>query len=381
MPRGTSPIDPRTTPRLSVVTPCYNEEGSIAEFHRRVSPACAAAVGQNYEIVLVNDGSKDPTWAKIVALCAEDPHVAGVNLSRNHGYQLALSAGLSVCKGERILIIDADLQDSPEALGMLMAKMDEGCDVVYGQRTERLGETWAKRATAKLFYRMLRALSDTDIPLDTGYFRLMSWRTLDILLAMPEHHRFIRGMISWIGLRQEALPYQRSPRFASETSYSWARMIRFGIDAVTGFSVRPLRVASYQGMLACLFSFLVFVYVLWNWLAGAVVPGWTSLMAIMLLLGSAQLIVMGIFGEYLGRRYIEAKGRPMFVIKRTVRQGDHDASERRRHDLDQGDDDEIGERQARQMEHQEHRVAVPSEPRNRGAEKTFARLDTVTTCG
>ena len=318
----TGHIEQREAPRLSVVTPCYNEEGGIAEFHRRMSSACIATVGESYEIVLVNDGSSNSTWSTILALCTEDPRVRGVNLSRNHGHQLALSAGLSVCTGGRILIIDADLQDPPELLAAMMAKIDDGCDVVYGRRTERLGESWIKRATAKLFYRFLRALSDTEIPLDTGDFRLISRRTLDILLAMPEHHRFIRGMISWIGLRQEPLPYQREPRFSGHTKYSWPKMLRFGVDAITGFSTRPLRVASYLGVLTCVFSLLVFVYVFSGWLRGTVIPGWTSLMAIMLLMGSAQLMVMGILGEYLGRLYMEAKRRPMFVIERIVRQGD-----------------------------------------------------------
>ena len=306
-------------PLLSVVSPCYDEADTIDEFHRRMSSACTAVVGEDYEIVLVNDGSRDATWSKMLQLCEHDPHLVAVNLSRNHGHQLALSAGLSVCRGERILIIDADLQDPPELLREMMAKMDEGCDVVYGKRMERQGETRFKRASATLFYRILHRLSDVDIPLDTGDFRLMSRRALDILLAMPEHHRFIRGMVSWIGLRQEPIAYSRAPRVAGETKYSFSKMLRFALDAITGFSIRPLRMASYLGILTGALSVVVLVYVLASWLSGNVVPGWTSLMAVVLLLGSAQLFVIGILGEYVGRLYIEAKGRPLFVIENIVR--------------------------------------------------------------
>jgi polyisoprenyl-phosphate glycosyltransferase len=204
---------------LSVVTPCFDEDESIAELHARVTAVARRIVGADYEFVLVDDGSRDATWARMVELSAQDPNVVAVKLSRNYGHQLALTAGLRVCRGERIFILDADLQDPPELLPDMMARMDAGADVVYGLRSERVGETSFKQATAKLFYRVLRHLVDIEIPLDAGDFRLMSRRALDVLNRMPEHHRFVRGMVSWIGFRQEPLPYARSARFAGTTKY------------------------------------------------------------------------------------------------------------------------------------------------------------------
>ncbi len=312
---------PLKTPRLSVVAPCYNEQDSLGELHQRVSVASRDVVGNDYEFVLVNDGSRDETWSMLVALSRDDPHVVAVNLSRNHGHQLALSAGLSVCRGERILVIDADLQDPPELLGAMMEKMDEGCDVVYGQRTTREGETRFKRFAATVFYRLLQRLVDIDIALDTGDFRLMSRRALDILLAMPAQFRFIRGMVSWIGFRQEPLPYHRAARFAGETKYPLPKMILFALDAITGFSIRPLRVASYLGAVTEGCGLVALVYVLWRWAVDDVVQGWTSLMVVVLLMGGAQIFLLGVMGEYLGRMYIESKRRPLFLIDKIVRDG------------------------------------------------------------
>lgn len=304
---------------LSVVTPCYNEEGGLAELHRRVTQACRAAAGDDYEIVLVNDGSRDGTWAIMAELAARDAAVVAVNLSRNYGHQLALSAGLQICRGQRIFILDADLQDPPELLGPMMARMDAGNDVVYGRRSQRAGETWFKKSSAALFYRLLDRLVEVDIPLDTGDFRLMSRRALNVLNQMPEHHRFIRGMVSWIGFPQAALEYERSERFSGETKYPLSKMIRFAFDAITGFSVRPLRVASYLGALSGVCSALLMFYAFFGWMRGTAVEGWTSLTMIVLFLGSCQLLVAGLMGEYLGRLYMEAKHRPLFVIQDIVR--------------------------------------------------------------
>lgn len=304
--------------KLSVVVPCYNEEGGVHELYRRVSSVCQAHVCDSYELVLINDGSRDATWRLMKELSVRDRHVVAINLSRNYGHQLALSAGLQMCRGERVFVLDADLQDPPELLSEMMARIDDGCDVVYGQRIKREGETLFKRASAYLFYRLLDRLVDIDIPPDTGDFRLMSRRAVDILNNMPEHHRFIRGMVSWIGLRQEALPYERAARFAGETKYPLSKMIRFAIDAITGFSVRPLRIASYMGILSGIATLLLLLYVLVHYFIGYSVEGWTSLAVIVLLLGSAQLFVAGVIGEYLGRLYVEAKGRPLFVIQEIV---------------------------------------------------------------
>lgn len=303
---------------LSVVVPCYNEEEGVRELHRRVTAVCQACVGNAYELVLVNDGSSDATWKLMCELSEFDKNVVAVNLSRNHGHQLALSAGLQMCRGERIFIIDADLQDPPELLPKMMERMDNGCDVVFGQRIKREGETAFKKASAFAFYRLLNRMVDIDIPRDTGDFRLMSRRAVDILNSMPEHHRFIRGMVSWIGMRQEALPYERAARFAGETKYPLSKMIRFAIDAITGFSVRPLRLASYLGFCFGIATLLLLAYVLVHYFLGNTVEGWTSLAVIILALGSVQLFVAGVMGEYLGRLYIESKRRPLFVIQEVV---------------------------------------------------------------
>lgn len=299
---------------LSVVAPCYNERAGIEEFYRRVTAVCEQQQKVNYEIVLVNDGSTDGTREAIFNLAQRDQHVVGIDLARNYGHQIALTAGLEFCRGQRILILDADLQDPPELLDRMMAKMDEGYDVVYGQREEREGESWFKLATASLFYQILTKLSDVPIPANTGDFRLMNRRALDHLNAMPERFRFIRGMVSWIGLRQCAFPYKRHGRFAGETHYPLRKMVIFAIDATTSFSVKPLRFASHLGLAFGLLGFALLFYTIFAWAAGKVLPGWTSLASIMLILGSIQLLVFGIFGEYLGRMYMETKRRPLFIV-------------------------------------------------------------------
>ena len=303
---------------LSVVVPCFNERETLPELHRRVSEVCRACVGRNYELVLVNDGSTDGTWDLLAFLAARDPHVVAVNLSRNHGHQLALSAGLHLCRGERVFILDCDLQDPPELLGAMMARMDDGCDVVYGQRTRREGETAFKKASAHLFYRLLGRLADVDIPPDTGDFRLMSRRAVDQLNAMPEQHRFIRGMVSWMGLRQEPLPYERAARFAGETKYPLGKMIRFAVDAITGFSIRPLRLATWLGLFFSLASMVLMTYVLIAYLFGQTINGWTSLTLIILMVSAVQFILMGVLGEYVGRLYVEAKKRPLFIVQEVL---------------------------------------------------------------
>ena len=307
-------------PRLSVVAPCYNEADCLDQLHARLTNVCAKEIGEGrYEIVLVDDGSTDSTWQDIQALVKTDPHVVGVAMARNHGHQLALSAGLTVCRGQRILIIDADLQDPPELLPKMMELMDQGADVVYGQRQSREGESWFKEVTAKLFYRLFDRLVEFDIPLDSGDFRLMSRQALDVLNNMPEQHRFIRGMVSWIGLNQVPLYYGRQVRHAGNTSYSFTKMLRFALDGITSFSVRPLRFASYLGMTFGLLALVALAYTLISWAMGDTVLEWTSGMTLSLLLGSAQLIAIGVVGEYLGRLCLEAKNRPLFVIARIAR--------------------------------------------------------------
>jgi len=315
------PKDGRSGPRLSVVAPCYNEAQGLEEFHRRMSAAAAEAAGSDYEFVLLNDGSSDNTWPMMVDLVARDPHLVAVNLSRRHGHQLAITAGLYTCRGERILTIDADLQDPPEVLGDMWRLMDRTqADVVYGVRSERAGESALKRGTAALFYRLLRRIGDTDLPLDAGDFRLMTRRVLDILNSMPEQHRFIRGMVSWIGLRQVPFAYDRAARLAGASNYSLGRMLGLAFDALTSFSIMPLRLASYLGLVLGCLSLLTLGYTLGSWALGHVVEGWTSLLTVVLILGSTQLILFGLLGEYVGRLYLETKRRPLFVIDQVLTQ-------------------------------------------------------------
>ena len=314
-------IDARTSPRLSIVAPCYNEEAGLEEFYRRMTAAAAETAGSDYELVLLNDGSADRTWSIMAGLARRDPHVVAVNLSRRHGHQLAMTAGLYTCRGERILTIDADLQDPPELLGEMWRLMDRAeADVVYGSRRERQGETMLKRGTAALFYRLMRRVGYADMPVDAGDFRLMTRRVLDILNSMPEQHRFIRGMVSWIGLRQLPLAYDRAARHSGSSNYPLAKMMGLAFDALTSFSIMPLRLASFLGLaLGCL-SLLMLGYTLGSWALGRVVEGWTSLLTVVLILGSTQLILFGLLGEYVGRLYLETKRRPLFVIDQVVTQ-------------------------------------------------------------
>ena len=308
------------TIKVSAVAPCYNEAGVLAEFHRRMS-AAASFVTDEYEIVLVNDGSCDDSWPVLLSLAAEDPHLVAINLSRNHGHQLALTAGLAYCRGQRILIIDADLQDPPELLSGMMALCDGGADIVYGRRRSRAGESIFKRLTAFLFYRVLNLFTDQHIPEDTGDFRLITRRVLDVLNSMPENHRFIRGMVSWVGFKQVPFLYDRSPRFAGETKYPLRKMLRFALDAITSFSVRPLRLAFYAGGILCAFSILLLAFSIGAYFVDRTIRGWTSIMAVMLFFLAAQFLVLGLIGEYVGRLYMETKHRPLFIVEDIVAGG------------------------------------------------------------
>jgi polyisoprenyl-phosphate glycosyltransferase len=304
---------------LSIVVPCYNEEACLEPLHRRLTAAALKSVGDDYEIILVNDGSSDRTWPLMKQLAEADARLIAVNLSRNHGHQLALTAGLDLCNGDTILIIDADLQDPPELLGdMLHTMRREQADVVYGVRRSRAGETRFKRATAHGFYRLLSRATDVDIPVDAGDFRLLSRRALDVLLAMPEQARFIRGMVAWIGFRQLPFLYDRDERFAGETKYPFRKMLRFAIDALTGFSSAPLKIASHAGLALSVGSLLIIGYIVGAWMAGRNVPGWTSLMLVVVVLGAVQMFVLALMGEYIGRLYNEVKQRPLYIVQDVV---------------------------------------------------------------
>ena len=307
---------PVTAPRLalSVIVPCFNEEDALPLFMARMIAACQRAAGTSYEIVLVNDGSRDGTWAVIEAMAAVQSTVVGVNLARNHGHQLAVSAGLSLAAGDRVLIIDADLQDPPELLEQMMLLCDQGSDVVYGRRRSRPQESRFKLASADLFYRVLSKLSEVEIPRDVGDFRLMSRRVVDRLNAMPEQDRFLRGMVAWLGGRQSELLYDRDPRIAGETGYTLAKMIRLAASALTSFSTAPLKAATLLAFAGVALGFCIVAYALVGFAMGRVNTGWTSLALMLVTFGIAQLGCLGIIGSYVGRIYMQVKGRPLFMI-------------------------------------------------------------------
>lgn len=305
---------------VSIVAPCYNEEEGIAELHRRVSVAAQQATGNSYEIILIDDGSIDQTWERISALAEADRHVVGVKLSRNHGHQLALTAGLSVVRGDLIFVIDADLQDPPELLTSMMAVMEsQEADVVYGQRQSRAGETRIKKATAGAFYRVLDRSTDVEIPVDTGDFRLMTRRVADLLVEMPERDRFVRGMVSWLGFKQVAFHYDRDARYSGTTKYPLSKMIRFATDAFLGYSMVLLRIAAVLTMILLTALLIMGLHAIYSWLFLDTVPGWTSTTMLIIVVSAFQLLVLSILGEYIGRIYLEVKRRPLFIIDKVKR--------------------------------------------------------------
>lgn len=300
---------------LSIVVPCYNEQDVLPELYRRVSAIAAQVNPSSYELLLVNDGSTDTTWQMIQTLAMQDTRVKGINLTRNFGQQAALTAGLEQARGDRIFIIDADLQDPPELLPEMMAALDNGADIAYGKRLSRRQESFFKKTSAALFYRLLAWLSDVDIPLDAGDFRLITRRVLTAFSAMPERQRFIRGMIAWTGFRHTAIEYHREGRQAGASKYPLRKMLSFAADAIASFSISPLRISVFFALVFALIGVLGLIYVLFSWLALDHVRGWTSLGAIVCILGSTQLLVIGILGEYIGRIYMETKNRPLFLIE------------------------------------------------------------------
>ena len=301
---------------LSVIVPCLNEEEVLRGTQVRLS-SVLEQIPTNFEIIYVDDGSTDATPEVLRELQAYDSRVRVVRFSRNFGHQMAITAGLEHAAGDAVVIIDADLQDPPETILDFFRKWQEGYDVVYGVRTEREGETAFKLWTAKLFYRFMTRLSDTQIPLDTGDFRLMDRRVLNVLLGMPERDRFVRGMVSWLGFSQVAVPYRREARIAGVTKFSFFKMLRFALDGIFSFSIVPLRVATWTGFITSFLAILGIVMVSLEHFLGVegLVKGWTSTMFAVLFIGGVQLICMGIIGEYIGRIYGESKHRPLYVVR------------------------------------------------------------------
>jgi len=308
---------------VSVIVPCYNEEQVIAETNRELVATLATIEGIDFEIIYVDDGSRDLTADTLHAIQAADRRARVVRFSRNFGHQLAVSAGLEHASGDAAVIIDADLQDPPNVIPEMIARWRDGYHVVYGMRTDRPGETAFKLWTAKLFYRLINRLSKVQIPLDVGDFRLLDRRVIDVLLSMPERDRFLRGMVSWIGFRQVAVMYSRAERRAGESKYPLLKMLQFAADGVLSFSLTPLRVALWVGFFSIGLAFAGILYALIiRFYSNDWVRGWTSIFTAVLFIGGAQLVTLGIIGEYIGRIYAEVKRRPLYVVQERLGFGD-----------------------------------------------------------
>jgi polyisoprenyl-phosphate glycosyltransferase len=312
-------------PTLSLVLPIYNEQEVIPELHLRLQ-GFLAALPVSAEVLFVDDGSRDTSMPLLRELAATEPRYRVVSFARNFGHQTAITAGVDFARGEAVVVMDADLQDPPEVVLEMVAKWRAGFDVVYGRRRQRQGETWFKLLTARAFYRVFAAMIPIEVPLDTGDFRLMSRRVVVALRELRETHRFVRGMVAWVGFKQTEVLYDRPARFAGETKYPLRKMVRFALDGITSFSVLPLRFATYMGMLMILASVGVIVWALVaKYAMHQVVQGWTAIMIVIAVFSGVQLLMIGILGEYIGRIYEEVKRRPLYVVGDTVnvsRKGD-----------------------------------------------------------
>ncbi len=300
---------------LSVVIPVYNEEDNVDAFYDRMSGVADSLDSLAVEMVFVDDGSRDGSLEKLTRLSQHDPRVRIIKLARNFGHQLAITAGIDRARGDCVVVIDADLQDPPEAIPAMVEKWREGYDVVYGVREKREGEGALKLLTASMFYRLLRNMTKVDIPVDVGDFRLVSRRAADQLRGMREQDRFVRGLVSWIGFEQTGIEYVRDARHAGETKYPFSKMLKFALDGITSFSTVPLKLASWLGYAASAFAFLYLASVFVQKMMGYTVEGWATIMVAMLFLGGIQLICLGIMGEYIGRIFTEIKQRPLYIVE------------------------------------------------------------------
>ena len=309
-----APSTPSRQPLLSVVVPAYNEQDVLPEFHRRLATVLDS-IPMDVEVLYVNDGSTDHTLNLLRAFQQEDPRVTILDLSRNFGKELALTAGLDHASGDAVVVIDADLQDPPEVIPAFLAEWDHGYDVVYGRRVARDGETRLKRASAYVFYRLINAVSQIPIPRDTGDFRLLSRRAVESLRQLREQHRFMKGLFAWIGYGQIAVPYHRDPRYAGQTKWNYWRLWNFALEGITSFTIGPLKAATYLGILTALGAFGYVAFVIWRTLwYGDPVAGYPSMMVAILFLGGVQLMTVGVMGEYLGRMFDESKHRPLYLL-------------------------------------------------------------------
>jgi len=301
----------------SVVVPMYNEELVVEATYKRLKEVMDT-IEDSYEIIFVNDGSRDKTFEILTSICERDPNIKLLDFSRNFGHQVAITAGMDFAEGNTVVVIDGDLQDPPELIPEMIKKWKEGFDVVYGKRLNRKGETFFKKFTAKMFYRFLNGMSDVDIPVDTGDFRLIDRKVCDALKQVNERNRYIRGLVSWLGFKQTSLEFNREERFAGETKYPLKKMLKFATDAIVSFSFKPLRLASYAGVLISFISFVYLIIVLYQkFFTSRAITGWASTMAVSLFFNGIVLLMLGIIGEYIGRIYDEAKGRPLYLVQKT----------------------------------------------------------------
>jgi polyisoprenyl-phosphate glycosyltransferase len=305
-------------PTLSVVAPVFNEEAILHELYRRLAAVLDGA-GLDWELVLINDGSRDRSPQIMRELHAADPRVKVVDFARNFGHQVAITAGADYAQGDAVVIIDADLQDPPEVILDLVAKWREGYEIVYAVRSERKGETWFKEFTAKLFYRLIYKITDINIPMDTGDFRLMDRKVVQALRTMREKHRFMRGLSVWVGFRQTGVHYVRAERYAGETKYPLKKMLKFALDGITSFSYFPLQVATYVGFVSAVLAiFGILATIILRLTGSHAFYGQATTLVAVLFLGGVQLISLGIIGEYLGRIYDEVKGRPLYIVREAL---------------------------------------------------------------
>ena len=306
----------RSKALLSVVVPAFDEQAVLPEFHARLAAVFDRLVDLDCEVIYVNDGSRDRTRAVIGELARVDRRVAFVDLSRNFGKEIAMTAGFDYARGDAVVVIDADLQDPPELIVDMVREWRAGFDVVYARRSTREGETWLKKATAAAFYRLIRRVSRVDIPADTGDYRLMSRRACDALARLREQHRFMKGLFAWIGFPAKAIDYRRDPRRAGSTKFNYWKLWNFALEGVTGFTIAPLKIATYLGLATAAFAFLFLALVIFRTLVfGDPVRGYPTIMVTILFLGGTQLFFIGLIGEYVGRIFNETKGRPLYIIQ------------------------------------------------------------------
>ena len=321
---------PPTPPALvSVVAPMFNEESTVLAFVEEVCAVVGSLPHYRFEIVLVDDGSSDATVLEAKRARVKYPLVRVIELSKNFGHQAAITAGVFSAKGDCVVVMDSDLQDPPAVIARLLEAWESGADVAYAVREQRKGESVFKRTTASVYYKILRGLSDTDIPANTGDFRLMSRRVVETLRSMPEKDRYMRGMVAWVGFTQVPVPYDRDPRHSGESKYPLTKMIKLGLSGVVGFSDKPLFVAIYSGVIVLALAFLGLGYValslIFGW--GSVVRGWTSVVVSVMFFSAVQLIFMGVIGLYVSRIFVEAKQRPLFIVKSDTADGDRTIQE------------------------------------------------------